>query len=350
VSWRGRARHLLEQLAAKGGPQRWARGGQLVVLAYHRVLPPGHPALAYMQPGMYVHPATLRMHLELLGGLMPVVSLGQWLRRAAAAEPLPARAAAITFDDGWRDNFEYAFPLLRARGVQATMFLVTGRVGSGRGFWPERLARLVVEAGEDAGFVQRAVRLELLPEHIPGGDRITLVDTAIEHAKHLSDLEAERRIGVLEESVAGRGRMMSALAVGGVASTVVWPDAGRELVNWEEVRTMARSGVIEFGSHTRDHRRLGNETDPALLAEEIAGSKRTLEQRLGVEPELFCFPNGDVGPAALALVRRHYRGACTTRAGWNGPEVDPWQLRRVTLHEDGSADPTRFLARLSGWL
>src|SRR5690606_22913761 len=55
----------------------------------------------------------------------------------------PHRACALTFDDGWRDNYVHAFPVLRESRAPATIYLVSRLVGGNYGFWPTRLARIL---------------------------------------------------------------------------------------------------------------------------------------------------------------------------------------------------------------
>ena len=134
---------VLRGAAAALGPHRWRRGPCLLVLTYHRVLPEGHPERAREQPGMLVSPELLAMHLQVLAGHFSFVHLDDWLRAAADGNPPPGRSLALTFDDGWRDTYDHAFPILRQAGAPATVFLVTDLVGTSYSFWPNRLARML---------------------------------------------------------------------------------------------------------------------------------------------------------------------------------------------------------------
>jgi len=97
-----------------------------VVLMYHRVLPDARPDV---DPGMFVTATAFECHLRLLTSryeLVTIDAFGDWMagRRQFARPP-----CAITFDDGWRDNYEVAFPLLQRYGAPATVFLVTSWIG-----------------------------------------------------------------------------------------------------------------------------------------------------------------------------------------------------------------------------
>jgi peptidoglycan/xylan/chitin deacetylase (PgdA/CDA1 family) len=149
----------------------WRTGTRrLLVLMYHRVLPAEHPDRNSEQPGMYVSPATLAMHLEIVKQYFTLIHLDEWLERVSAGRAVPSLACAITFDDGWRDNYEYAFPVLRHAGAPATIYLVTDMVGEGYSFWPNTLARYLGAGAADLGAyptwladIARKLRLAVSP-------------------------------------------------------------------------------------------------------------------------------------------------------------------------------------------
>jgi peptidoglycan/xylan/chitin deacetylase (PgdA/CDA1 family) len=100
-----------------------------MILMYHRVLeedrvPPD------LHPGMFVTRRTFEKHLRLLQrshAFVTIDEIGEWLQGRIAFERPPC---ALTFDDGWLDNYETAFPLLKAHGATATIFLITGNRGT----------------------------------------------------------------------------------------------------------------------------------------------------------------------------------------------------------------------------
>jgi peptidoglycan/xylan/chitin deacetylase (PgdA/CDA1 family) len=333
------AKRTLIHAAARVAPitWRWRKPGSLVVLMYHRVLPKDSPARKTEQPGMYVSPETLDLHLTELKRRFELVHLDEWLCRAREGLPLPKLACAITFDDGWRDNYEFALPVLAKHNAPATIFLVSSYVGTAQRFWPNRLRSLLDKALASPGSIDFPEPLMSIiePMLVQAKQRGVLleddVDRAIQGAKGL----AEERIRSLVEA-AGKSCGDSTEAT--------------EILSRSEIAEMAATGLVRFGSHTMTHLRLGGRIPPQELEQEIAGSRSRLLDMLGQEIDLFCYPNGEISPEALDSVRRHYLGAVTTRGGWHTAGRDPYLIRRIGVHEDVSNTRESILARVSGWL
>jgi peptidoglycan/xylan/chitin deacetylase (PgdA/CDA1 family) len=326
------AKRVARRAIGTAAPWAWRRvpGPQLVVLTYHRVLPDGHLDRATEQPGMYVRPETLAMHLDTLRRHFEFVHLEDWLADRRAGRRLPRRACAITFDDGWRDNYQHGWPVLLEAQAPFTIFLVTRYLGGQYTFWPNRLARQLARADRplQPGVWPEPLRatLEVAGVFSGWGGRYPgpeVIDRAIVACKRHTDAEMQ---GWLD-------RMPPLPA-----------SPGRDLLDLGELREMAASGLARYGSHTRRHTRLGQGIDRVSLEDEVAGSAQDLESMLGSRPRLFCYPNGDCGLESLESVRRHYLGAASTVTGWNGLDVDPYRIRRVGVHEDVASTPAEFMA------
>lgn len=316
---------------------RWRRKGSLVVLMYHRVLPRESPARKTEQPGMYVSPETLDLHLGELKRRFELMHLDEWLRRAKQGSPLPKRACVLTFDDGWRDNYEFALPVLAKHGTPATIFLVSSYIGTTYRFWPNRLMSLLQKAFARPGSVTfpqplgRIVEPVLAAAGARGELRADDVDIVVQGAKEWDDEEICGLVERAEESCGDTS------------------EAG-EILNREEIAKLGASGMIRFGSHTATHFRLSGRISSQELEREIVGSREHLQDLSGHAIDLFCYPNGETSPGAIDLVRRHYLGAVTTRKGWHNASGDPHLIRRIGVHEDMSNARESFLACLSGWM
>jgi peptidoglycan/xylan/chitin deacetylase (PgdA/CDA1 family) len=329
-------KRIAESVLAPLAPLVWSRrpAPRLLVLMYHRVLPPGHPDRAIEQPGMYVSPATLDMHLTTLERHFPIVHLDDWVRSAARGEA-PAQACALTFDDGWRDNFDHAFPVLRRHKAPATIFLVSGMTGTHQDFWPNRLARLLARwpPGATLPGALEKVLAPVLAQSRSGGWSLENLDRAVVLAKQLGEAQIDAGLAEAER------QQPQPL------------DSERAVLNEDEVSLMAASGLIRFGSHTRTHYRFRGQVAPEVLEREIGGSREEIAASAGpAVADVFCYPNGDTTPAAVECVGRHYAAAVTTEKGWHDPSANRFLIRRIGVHEDISDRPAAFLARISGLL
>ena len=108
---------------------------QPAILMYHRVLK--DPALEnkYVQDGLYVSTETFDRQLAYLKKSRNILSLSQLIDLIENRQPVPEKVAVITFDDGWRDNFLYAYPILKKHHIPATIFLTTDFIDSNKPFW-----------------------------------------------------------------------------------------------------------------------------------------------------------------------------------------------------------------------
>lgn len=295
---------------------------------YHRVLPADDARAAVEEPGMVVTPLTFRGHMRTVKELFEPVSLREWVERRRDGRPLPPKACAITFDDGWLDNYQFGLPILREEQVPATLFAVAGMIGTNRRFWPNRVARVLDVAGPQlaAPELQWLSRLGARS----GGGRES-VARVIKAAKDFDDRHLDQKLRRTEEFLG------------------LQPEMQPDLMSWEQLRAMRDSGVVEIGSHTCNHTRLIDGLQSSTLLEEVVKSRLILQENLGGSIDLFCYPNGDVSSAATRLVRENYLAAVTTSPGINRKSSDLHLLSRVGVHEDVSATDMEFRARLSGW-
>lgn len=237
---------------------------------------------------------------------------------------------AFTFDDGYRDNYENAFPLLHRHGVPATIYLSVDHVEGKRSFWYERLASAIHKSG--------AERLDMDPEGIgsyplrDGNDRQAALRALNRHLKRYDDGTRERLVEVVAERL-----------------NVTEPCGSTPMLNWEMIKEMAAANIT-FGSHTLSHPILSRETIARVRAE-LLGSKEVLEGVLGRRITAFAYPNGtreDFNDAVAAEVRKAgYEHACTTIPGVNDCNTDPYALRRISLHNAMCTDQQgRFVPAL----
>jgi peptidoglycan/xylan/chitin deacetylase (PgdA/CDA1 family) len=289
-----------------------------VVITYHGVLPTADDRDHFLC-GNFVACSAFEWQMARVRRYYTPVSLSQVVRALENGEPLPERALAVTFDDGFANNYRFAGPILRTYGIPATVFLATGHLDvPGAQLWTERVKRAV--------FLSTLERLPaVLPElaELPLGSDGQRADSArkvLGRMKRMPPADRDRALAELER-VCGRPPLLEG-------------DRDRyDFLTWEEVRRMDAAG-IEFGSHTVSHPIMST-VDEAALAIEVGDSRRAIEDALQKPCLTFAYPNGgpgDFGPREQrALDRAGYRAAFKLFGGLNDTLSPPLALDRVNI-------------------
>lgn len=178
------------------------------------------------------------------------------------------KAVAVTFDDGWLDNYVYAFPVLRKYRIQATIFIVTDRAE---------------KASEKAGEIPSA-----LPAH-------------------------RESTALLEQG-----------------------EEQRVALNWDLIREMAQSGLVRFYSHTKTHRKCDRIPEEEI-SEELGGSKRVIEEKLGKPCPYLCWPYGKYSALSVDVAKRlGYNALFTTKHGVVTRDTDPLVIQRIVAKDNAA--------------
>jgi peptidoglycan/xylan/chitin deacetylase (PgdA/CDA1 family) len=299
-----------------------------------------------IQPGMYVREQSFAAHLAYLTRAFHILSLEDLLDLWCTDRlDEGKRYCVVTFDDGWRDNYQYAFPLLLKYKVPATVFLATDFIGTARWFWPDQMMLLLEKAREHAGSeVDRKTVAMALTETIGVGQ--SLWDGTFTRVESGEPIEPGAIVELCKRIDGGTvQRLIDRLSL---ALRMKLP-VHRVLLNWDEVRAMAEQGMT-FGSHSCSHRIMTQIPLPEVKAELIESRKTMLQQ--GVKPvPVFCYPNGDFDRDIQALVRESgYSAAVGCEVGLERDKpCDLFALKRISLHEDSSATVPLLAFAISGF-
>jgi len=324
--------------ARRGRPAARLAPGHAVILCYHRVVPQARLADVYSSPHILVTLEAFTAQIKYLATHYTLLPLAELALRRARGEAWPARAVAVTFDDGWRDNFLYAFPILRMYQAPATVFVTAGLVGTNAVFWPEVVRFLFAGMAPEQRPPAAAWRAWTRGQPAP-----------IRRARDLRGvIEALKFLpaAARDEFVA---RLRSRLG------DPTFPQEGNALLRWDEARAMQACGIA-FGSHGMSHEILTLLPAEQMLAE-LRESRERIAEELGFPVNTLAYPNGNFNAAVVEAARRAgYHLAGTTREGRNGPATDLLQLKRINVSEDRFADldgnfsPALFDATLAGLL
>lgn len=221
--------------------------------------------------------------------------------------------AMITFDDGYADNYEVAFPILKAHGVAGVFFLISSYAGTTATSWWDEIAYLVRNTPK-----QRLVFHEPVERTFSLQDRERAIYEVLALYKSPHNQDPELFLEKLREQ----------------AEVSVSADE-RKFMSWEQAREMSSSGM-EMGSHTHTHRIL-SKLSPDEQLEELSTSKRIIEQQLGKEVVSLAYPRGkrdafDRTTEEMAR-RAGYKIAFSFDGGINGAtHASMYDVKRIEPH------------------
>ena len=268
-----------------------------VIFTFHRVLSEQDYGQCHFGRSIAVTDTGLDNFLQHIKRQFRVIALSEFISTLQSQQPEPQQPqAVITFDDGWRDNFSVALPVLRQHRVPATIFLSTDFLDSTKGFWWQHLGDMLGSPDLDHGQWQ-AINNALQQL------------TGIKNAGSAGDPAGiDRLIETIKRHHYDKVPDIIA-AIANITATELAP----HVLSWEECRQMSAQG-IEFGSHTLSHPRLSLLQDNELQAE-LADSKACLQARGIRYVDAICYPYGDYNGDTLKAAARHYQAGLTTDSG-----------------------------------
>lgn len=283
-----------------GGPR-----ARLSIFIFHRVL--------LQQDPLFPDEPDVRRFDEIMGWMakwfqvLPLDKAVMQLRTGT----LPARSAAITFDDGYADNATNALPILRRHGLHATFFVATSFMDGGR-MWNDTLIEAIRGCQSDAldlsdtGFGQFKLTSVV--------DRRLAIESLLGRVKHLASDQRSEVVAQVQTAV-----------------PIALPD---DLMMTSRQVIQLRDAGMQIGAHTCTHPILTKLSDSDALAE-ITTSKAALEAVLSEPVSLFAYPNGKPGTDyferhAVMVRQAGFTAAVSTASGVSSAATDVFQLPRFT--------------------
>lgn len=317
-------------------------GRASAILMYHRVA-----AESYDPWDICVTPQNFAEQMDVLRARAEPVDLATIAADRRAPRSRKARVA-LTFDDGYRDNILAALPILERYDVPATVFVVSGAVGSTREFWWDALERCVLRPPTLPQVLEIEIggvlRRWFLP---PGrGGAVTSewradVDEAATPQQALF-LELWNILVLLDGDE--RECVIDTLMDWGGIDRAVGPE--RLPMDADEIGRLSAHPLIRIGAHTEGHASLPHQA-PEAKRREIEAGQKALEDMVDGPVDRFAFPFGRRDPVADTLVRERFALACTSRPAPVTPLADPWALPRLQAVNGGGEV---FETRIRRWL
>ena len=285
---------------------------RLVILMYHIIVPvPFHfQDWCILDLTSFTHQMR---YLKSNFDLLPLETAVENCRQGDIKRP----TAAVTFDDGYQNNFSAAFPILSKLKVPATIFLTTGLIDTDDTLWFGRLNTAFAETAIEA-LCWKGRRFELKTKQ----DKTAASRYLQAFLKNLSHDEIQDEV-----------RQIS-IALGCNPDQPISAASPFRMLDSASIQAMADSDLISFGAHTHTHPLLSR-LSPTLQAKEIGQSLQKVEALTGKPCGAFAYPNGEKSDYTEDTVRLlqqfKVNVAVTTESGCFSMHDPPLEANRVGI-------------------
>lgn len=305
----------------------------MTILNYHRIDDPHVSGFDTLKINVSATPSDFALQMDYVKKHFNVIGTERLVSFLRGDVDLPPRAAMITFDDGYYDNYSNAYPILAERELPAIIFLTTGFIGSSAPFYWDYVSYCFYRTAKKSA-------------HLPLIGDCHWEDESSRERVLLRWIEAAKRIPETQkkECVSQIGTLLE----------VDVPDRAFENLhlNWDQVRAMSRGGLIEFGAHTVTHPIL-TRIPIEQASYELRESKSKIEAEIGRTVDALAYPNGGLAdfsqPVMQAARDAGFEVAFSLIPGptrYSTVKKNAFSVRRIFLaHYDTFP---RFTAKISG--
>lgn len=289
----------------------------VVIIRYHSVQDDPEAFAHTIGTGIIHSTDVFRKQMRLIAERYNPVSMDEVAAFLAGNRELPRSAVAVTFDDGYKDNYEIAAPILREHGIPTTFYVIVGSIECDDAPWFVRI-RGAFGATKKTAWRDKKGRTYDLTN--PTGKQQARRQATAYCACAIGDLQRERT-AELEKDLDMQDHLLKADL----------------MLSWNEIRDLKKQGHI-IGSHSMSHPNLAY-VDEADMKKELSDSKDILEKELGVEISHFAYPNPILKPiwneSTYSTAKGiGYRTVTTCDRGRVTQNDDPACLRRLVVPND----------------
>lgn len=298
----------------------------LLILMYHRIIPDN--SMDPFNLGMCVNTQLFEEQLIYLKNNYNIIKLSDIHSSMSAADNIPKNSIAITFDDGYVDNYEIALPILVKHNIPATMFITTGEYHHNENFWWDRLIHSFNTTSHK--------KLNL-----------NLTDLKLNKTLSLKPYRIRSSIVKLQELLWQLPIPSIITIINQIESLLDTEIPSYQLrVNSSQIKDIANAG-IEIGAHTVTHPNLTILKEDDILSE-LLNSRTTLENITDKHVYGFAFPGGRLNNNIINLIcSAGYSYAVSTYRGVNTVSTNKYSLQRMGMPNTSVADFKRCLAAVA---
>lgn len=285
-----------------------------VILFYHRFKKDNDDTFPYK-----LHVKSFKRQMLHLKRWYNVITLDKLVENTKNREDFSCPSVVITIDDGFKDNYDLAYPILKGLNLPATIFLTSGFINTQKAPWVDEIGTALAKTRLDKLYVPQLF-----------GDQFVAISSNEQKAETLHRiyekllyLEHNTKVDLVDT-------LLSILSDKGALRA-----HGRIMLNWEEIKKMSQNN-ISFGAHTMTHPTLSKMgSEDAMF--EIIESKRIIENELGTCVRHFAIPNGqneDFTEELREFCKNGlFESITTTTFGEVTKFSDPYKLPRICPSE-----------------
>lgn len=306
---------------------------KVIVLTYHRVLPYDLRSQSFSHAAIMVDPDRFDRQLSFIKRHFNIINSTTLINIFENNIQPQCSSCLITFDDGWEDNYIYAFPILRKHSLTALIFTATDYVDGKELFWQEAMGHgirqlLALHSDESKRFLIKHNLYDLI--HIRNDNRTDLIRDYVRKLKSMTYAE-------LDDMLRDIASILGEIDYADVDS----------FMSWSQIKEMHNNG-IEFGSHACSHKILTRLEDQVVKIE-LTKSKQLLHDILTDEIDTIAYPNGNYNPHLGELTQAAgYRIGFGTNHGYVSPSDDKFNLKRININDTTATNRPIMLATILG--
>jgi len=272
----------------------------------------------------HITPLHFEKEIKYLSKNHTILRLEDLMEAIIKKRNLPYRSVVITFDDGYRNFYTNAYPILKKYQIPAALFLPAGLINTEKMLWWDEVNYLILNHCSETihyspdlcplSLQQKLgkIKLDCLNNRRKAAEILIEELKGIPNKKKeliLKDLKVKNRLDK-QKNILNKNYL---------------------LMTWDQVREVSKNG-ISIGSHSLTHPILIN-LEPDEIIKEIKDSKNIIEKEIGKTVNLFCYPNGKRGFfnsfTKEILKKSGFLCACSSIEGTNNLDTDLFELRRI---------------------
>jgi peptidoglycan/xylan/chitin deacetylase (PgdA/CDA1 family) len=298
-----------------------------VCLMYHGVVPDDYPINSWL----LVRENDFKKQLNYLNKYWEIISIDSYLnKKFKTAKP----KALITFDDGYNNNYTIVYPLLKAYGIPATIYIVTDFIDKNELFWFDKIIYSIQ--------VNRPKSIDLSGYH-PKLTRYQFLDDSANQWRNINNLLSDLK--KLDPKLTEK---ISQIVFDQIKPDLQYADHLLPLTQ-AAISELHHSGLIEIGAHTARHEILTGLSD-SRAAQTIKLSRQVITQIVGKPPRHFAYPNGDYNKKIFKILQENnFFSAVTVHSALiDRNKFNPFEIPRLSISSFDSI--SKFALKTSGFL